>query len=116
MAQRPSIPAEYHDLTKAWWSTIWDSPIAEEWVDADVPGLVALAQLIEDFWRADAPNRAKAHAEVRMASREYGLSPFSRRQLQWEIKKVESVTHKAPSAAPSRRGHARFSVLSGKTG
>ena len=115
MATRPDIPAEYHDLTRSWWATIWDSPIAEEWVDADVPGLVALAQLIEDFWRADAEHRAKAHAEVRMASREYGLSPFSRRQLQWEIKKVESVTRKAPEAPPSRRGRTRFSVLSGKT-
>lgn len=73
-----------------WWATIWGSPISEEWVDADVPGLVALAQLVEDFWRSDRANRTKAHAEVRMASREYGLSPFSRRQLQWEVRRVEA--------------------------
>lgn len=113
-AQRLALPDDYHELTKAWWSTIWNSPIAEEWVDADTPGLVALAQLVEDFWCSDRDHRAKAHAEVRMASREFGLSPFSRRQLQWEIKKVEAAGGK-PDAEPVRRGKPRFSVLAGRS-
>lgn len=100
VAQRPEIPEDFHDQTKMWWATIWGSPISEEWVDADVPGLVALAQLVEDFWRSDREHRTKAHAEVRMASREYGLSPFSRRQLQWEVRRVE-----AGRPAPERPAH-----------
>lgn len=111
-AQRTALPDDYHELTKAWWATIWNSPIAEEWVDADTPGLVALAQLVEDFWRSDRDHRAKAHAEVRMASREFGLSPFSRRQLQWEVKKVEAVRG---HAEPVRRGKPKFAVLAGKS-
>ena len=99
-ARRVELPADYHDLTRAWWATIWDSPIASEWVDADVPGLVALAQLVEDFWRSPREQRAKAHAEVRMASREFGLSPFTRRQLQWEVRKVEAAQSTAPVAPP----------------
>ena len=108
---RPALPDDYHDLTKAWWATIWDSPISDEWVDADVPGLVALAQLVEDFWRADADNRSKRHAEVRMAGREYGLSPFSRRQLQWEIKRVEGAKAPAPVDTPSRARDPRLRAL-----
>jgi hypothetical protein len=49
-----------------------------------------------------------------MASREYGLSPFSRRQLQWEIKRVEAVTPKVPQAAP-KSGRATLSILGGKS-
>ena len=90
-ASRPTLPTDYHDLTRAWWKTIWDSPIAGEWVDADVPGLIVLAQLVEDFWRAEPAQRAKVAAEIRMQQREYGLSPFSRRQLQWEVKRVEGA-------------------------
>jgi hypothetical protein len=113
-AVRVDLPADYHDLTRAWWTTIWGSPIADEWVDADVPGLVALAQLVEDFWRAEAADRAKRHAEVRMASREYGLSPFSRRQLQWEIRRVEGAKPARPTG-PRRSSRTVLSVLSGKS-
>lgn len=110
-ANRPELPATYHDLTRQWWQIIWDSPISGEWVDADVPGLVALAQLVEDFWRADAADRAKRHAEVRMAGREYGLSPFSRRQLQWEIKRVEGKVPVEPARQPSRAHDPRLRAL-----
>lgn len=108
---RPVIPEGYHDLTKSWWQIIWDSPISAEWVDADVPGLVALAQLVEDFWRAEAGDRAKRHAEVRMAGREYGLSPFSRRQLQWEVKRVEGAKPPAQTDTPSRSRDPRLRAL-----
>lgn len=112
-AARPDISDEYEAHTKTWWRTIWDSPIADEWVDADVPGLIALAQLIDDFWTAAPADRAKRHAEIRMASREYGLSPFSRRQLQWEVKRLEEVRPVAPVRRRSSR--ATLSVLAGRS-
>ena len=111
--ERPSLPDEYHDLTKSWWKVIWHSPISDEWVDADVPGLVALAQLVEDFWRADPRDRTKAHAEVRMASREYGLSPMSRRSLQWEVRRIEGAPKPKPVNARRRGGKAVLSALTG---
>jgi hypothetical protein len=92
----PEVEA-WRDLTVAWWNTIWDSPMAEEWVDADVPGLVALAFLVDEFWRTG--NREIA-AEIRMQQREYGLSPLSRRSLQWEVIRVRSAERSAP---PPRR-------------
>jgi hypothetical protein len=91
-ASRVDLPeGQWADMTATWWSTIWDSPMAGEWVDADVPGLVALAKLWDGFWTADVSLAPKIHAEIRMASREFGLSPYSRRQLQWEIKRVEAA-------------------------
>ena len=83
-------------------------------MDADVPGLLALAVLVDEFWTTGDP---KLHAEVRQASREFGLSPLSRRQLQWEVKRVTTPVRPAPAPVP-RRGGARsmLSVLQGKAG
>ena len=103
----------WHPLTLQTWDVWWASPIAEEWVDADVPGLIELARLVNDFWRAaDARTRKDLRAEIRMSSREYGLSSFSRRQLQWEVKRLETQAPPAPPA-PRRSRRAVFSVLAG---
>jgi hypothetical protein len=102
---------EPHAMTLAWWTTIWASPMVAEWVDADVPGLIALAILWDGFYRTGDP---RTHAEARMATREFGLSPLSRRQLQWEVKRLAPAT-KPKSSAPRRRrsGPAILGVLDG---
>lgn len=117
-------PPEPHDFdpkaiawrptTLAWWQVIWASPMAEEWVDADVPGLFALALLMDEFWTSGGDS--KIHAEIRQAAREFGLSPFSRRQLQWEIRRLEAGKPPAgatPAAAPKPSSAKLFSVLTG---
>src|SRR5574343_248908 len=79
----------------------------------DLPGLVALATLWDEFWQAaDTAQRAKAHAEARMASMQFGLTPMSRRSLQWEVKRVERASA-VPSAtpAPTRRRDPRLRAL-----
>jgi hypothetical protein len=94
-----SVP--WHPMTAQWWSTIWASPMAGEWVDADVPGLLRLAAQVEDFWRAATiTDRTRAHAEIRMAQREFGLSPLARRMLQWEIVKTEGAIAEAERRKP----------------
>jgi len=87
---RAALPerTDWHDLTLAWWSTIWASPMVGEWVDADVPGLILLADLVNRYWMDGDP---KIAAEIRLQQREFGLSPLSRRSLQWEVKRVEAV-------------------------
>lgn len=116
-AVRPEELETWHVNTKAWWTVIWASPISSEWVDADVPGLVALAQLVDDFWTADAVDRAKRHAEVRMASAQFGLSPMSRRQLQWEVRKVEGRPPAKPDRPSTRRtGPTVLAALQGGKG
>lgn len=104
-------PIDWRPTTLAWWETIWDSPMADEWVDADVPALMALAVLVDEFWTF---SDHKIHGEIRQASREFGLSPLSRRTLQWEIHKVEAAT-RAPAQppAPRRQGRTVLSALQG---
>ena len=102
---------EPHAMTRAWWSTIWASPMVAEWVDADVPGLIALAILWDGFYRTGDP---RTHAEARMATREFGLSPLSRRQLQWEVKRLAPAKAKPAASRPRRRsGPAVLGVLEG---
>ena len=103
-AERTDLPKAYDKRTKAWWSTIWSSPISGEWVDADVAGLEIVASVLDRYWQTGDP---KAVAEFRMQAREYGLSPFSRRQLQWEIRKVEGVKPAAPKERRSDRAPLR---------
>lgn len=107
------VVIEWRPLTAAWWDTIWASPMADEWVDADVPGLMALAALVDQFWTTG--DKAVA-AEIRMQQREYGLSPLSRRQLQWEVKRLEAVKPATSAAPVRRRGRGVLSVLQGKVG
>jgi hypothetical protein len=110
----PQLSRQWHRMTLSWWETVWASPLVAEWVDADVPGLVALARLVDAFWTSDQADAPKIHAEIRMASREFGLSPLSRRSLQWEIKRL-AAPMPAPSAPVRRRsGRATLSVLSGR--
>lgn len=90
-------PIEWRPPTVAWWETIWASPMANEWVDADVPDLMAIAVLVDEFWTF---GDSKIHAEIRMASREFGLSPLSRRQLQWEIVRVEEAEGRRARSTP----------------
>lgn len=104
----------WRPTTVLWWDVIWASPMADEWVDADVPGLFALAILIDEFWVS---GDSKIHAEVRQASREFGLSPFSRRQLQWEIRRLErpapAAKPKKPAGRPAARARGVLGILEG---
>ena len=109
-------PLDWRPATHRWWDTIWASPIADEWVDADVPNLLALAVLVDEFWTT---GDKAVHAEMRQAMREFGLSPLSRRQLQWEVKRLESAAkpeRPATQARPRTSGRSVLSVLAGKAG
>ena len=96
----PSLPdgRVWHPLTIAWWKAVWASPMAPEYLDADVEGLKQIAVLKDEFWKKPSASLA---SEIRQESTEYGLSPISRRRLQWEVERAESVTRKRtrPDAA-----------------
>jgi hypothetical protein len=84
----PKLPVgEWLDSTREWWRTIWCSPMATIWVDADVEPLTRLAVLKDEFDRGE---RNQLTAIQNLEDR-YGLSPKARRQLQWEIAKGEVV-------------------------
>jgi hypothetical protein len=101
--KQPPLPkgVEWHPMTRAWWRDIWTSPMAPEFLKADIHGLFQLALLTNDFWEADTPSKRSAiAAEMRQQGQRYGLSPIDRRRLQWEVEKVED----AQARGQQRRG------------
>ena len=73
--------------TREWWATIWASPMATAWVEADEDSLIRLAKMRDEFHRGDLP--VSAFSAMQALEDRFGLSPKARRALQWEISKVE---------------------------
>lgn len=86
----PELPGEeWLESTIAWWSTIWTSPMATAWVEADVDSIIRLARMRDDFHRGELP--VSAFGAMQALEDRFGLSPKSRRALQWEIAKGDVV-------------------------
>lgn len=121
----PRLPDAEHMLesTRAWWKTVWASPMAANWIDADMPAVVRLAQLHDLTARElrgwtvrddvgglaldeDVPGLVRVHlagamvsvqllAEMRQLEDRLGLTPMARRRLQWELPAEEEPAAKA---------------------
>ena len=86
---------------RAWGKTIWASPMATIWQDADLDGLHRLAQLRDAQHRGDLP--VPALGAMQSLEDHYGLNPKARRMLQWEIKRGEVVDHPTRQSGPARK-------------
>lgn len=83
--------------TQEWWESLWSSPMASEFHPSDRHGLFRLAVLIDDFWQCPS---TQANAEIRLAQKDYGLTPLDRRRLEWTIASAEKATDgRRPRAA-----------------
>jgi hypothetical protein len=91
---------DWHPMTLAWWMDIWQSPMAGEFLEADLHGLYRLAVLVDKFWRT--PKRDLA-AEIRLQQQAYGLTPLDRRRLEWEVLRSEAEKKKPATSRPKRR-------------
>lgn len=80
--------------TQEWWESLWSSPMASEFHSSDRHGLYRLAVLIDDFWQHPS---TQANAEIRLAQKDYGLTPLDRRRLEWTIASAETATEKRPA-------------------
>jgi hypothetical protein len=92
----------WHPDTIGFWREVWASPMAAEFIAADVPGLVLVARLIDRFNYGD----VSLAAEIRLQRQCFGLTPLDRRRLQWEIARGEEAekrrrTHTPPATAPT---------------
>lgn len=85
----PKRSEPWHKLTRVWWRDVWNSPMATEFLRADIHGLYILAELVDRFWRE--PSKELA-AEIRLQRQCFGLTPIDRRRLQWEVERVEAAT------------------------
>lgn len=98
----PALPLKRPTAaTKAWWATIWASPMAEVWLEADVPGLIRLAELVELGHQAGA-TPLTVLSEIRALEDRYGLSPLARRRLQWEVEQAGGGKAREPKEDESR--------------
>jgi hypothetical protein len=82
----------WHPDTLAFWREVWASPMAPEFIAADVPGLVLVARLIDKFNYGD----VSLAAEIRLQRQCFGLTPLDRRRLQWEIERGEAAEKRRP--------------------
>lgn len=87
----PRLPRtrEWREETRRWWRDVWHSPMAAEYLDADVHGLYRLAVLVDEFWAEPTPKLA---GEIRLQQQAFGLTPLDRRRLEWSIEQVETAS------------------------
>lgn len=83
----PTLPGatRYSKSTRAWWATVWRSPMAAVWLEADVPALVRLAGLNELL------EQGEATAMVASES----LSARSAPEPSWQLQRKEQ--HRDPT-------------------
>jgi hypothetical protein len=104
---RGEADVPWHPDTIGFWREVWASPMAAEFIAADVPGLVLVARLIDRFNYGD----VSLAAEIRLQRQCFGLTPLDRRRLQWEIARGEEAekrrrTHTARDRADWGEGSA----------
>ncbi|GAA4845556.1 hypothetical protein GCM10023201_41060 [Actinomycetospora corticicola] len=106
-AGRPRLPqfapgkTRWHPQALRWWAELWDSPMASQYLRMDVRGLLRLAVLEHDYWSAvDSRTRLAVEAQIERAQRDYGLTPYDRRRLEWSVTTASPV--RPISTAPSR--------------
>lgn len=88
---------DWHPMAVDFWEDVWASPMAPEFLDADVHGLYVILALTDLYWRnltSGKPVTGLA-MELRLQRQSFGLSPIDRRRLQWEVDKGEEAAERA---------------------
>lgn len=91
--QKPRMPRlakgkHWHPMAKRFWTTVWNSPMSAEFLPGDEPALYRLLFLVNVFWTAPDLDVAK---EIRALEREFGLTPMSRRRLEWAVAQTDEA-------------------------
>lgn len=145
VAKAPALPRSKEMLasTRAWWKTVWASPMSAQWIAADLPNVYRLAALVDltarQFaivaegpiprleerieWqtedrrtilvRFESPVQAQLLAEMRQLEDRLGLSPMARKRLQWEIPDESAPADDKPAADELAARRARFEKAAG---
>jgi hypothetical protein len=79
---------EWHPMAEKFWEAIWRSPMVAEFVRVDEPALFRLVYLVDLFWKKGSLAVA---TEIRLLEREFGLTPLSRRRLEWTVVQAEEA-------------------------
>ena len=62
-----------------------------EFLRGDEPALFRLLVLVDTFWRT---RNLAVQREIRLMEREFGLTPYSRRRLEWQVAQSEGAKDK----------------------
>ncbi len=86
----PDLPEGevWHPMAKRFWKIVWSSPMSYEFLHGDEPALYRLVILVNQFWTSRKLEIAK---EIRLLEREFGLTPLSRRRLEWTVAQAEEA-------------------------
>lgn len=92
----PKLPefltGKWHPGAVEWWNSIWRSPMASEYLDADRHRIYRIVYLMHDFWTSkDRRERMALAAEIARQETPLGVTPIDRRRLQWEVEKGEQA-------------------------
>lgn len=91
----PPVPIRGHlAKTRKWWQVVWASPMAAEWLDADVLALERLCMLVERMYRGDLP--VAAMGPMLRLEESLGLTPLARRRLEWKTPATDAPDVAAP--------------------
>lgn len=123
-APEPRTDRVLGEIAKQYWETLWSSPMAVTFTDADIQPLTRLAVLVDDRARAESADglleivedyhgnevevivgRFAADGEIRQLEDRYGISPLARRRLQWEVSKADVVE------MPKRQGSRQLRAI-----
>lgn len=102
----PEREAGWHPMVVEWWASIWRSPMASEYLDADMRGgLYLLADLHQVRWDSrHHPSALKEIAsEIRLQEVRFGLSPIDRRRLQWTIEQGENAAERTAARRQAKK-------------
>lgn len=89
----------WNPQVQAWWSRLWSSPMAIEFIESDLDALFMLASLKDEFW-SRCPGNGKLAGEIRQEEARFGLTPLDRRRLEWGLEPPEEHEPDAPAPAP----------------
>lgn len=89
---KPRLPkhpdGEWHNLARRWWADVWSSPQSHEFLRADLGALFRLVYLVDEYFK---DRKLAVAKEIRMLEREFGLTPLSRRRLEWTVAQAEEA-------------------------
>lgn len=101
--EAPPMPAKnrrgpWGNDAKLAWREWWASPMARVWLESDKIALRRALRLVDDIARG----RSCEHAALTALEDRLGLTPKSRRHLQWEIDRstAREITSPSPPLPP----------------
>lgn len=100
----PALPTRkpaWLKSTRAWWKALWASPMATTYLEADLPSLFRLAEMVDS--RARGTLGATETVAMTALEDRFGLSPKARRALQWEISQAAGEEPQESGEVPKLR-------------